>query len=97
MTLSLLEVMWDNLSFVFQALWGHLGQWLFEDRGGPSWGHPEIHPQEFGWLYDYTGYLILQIPAAQQSSFLKDSTSRENMWLQCLIIRTIYNFVYAVW
>lgn len=39
-TLSLPEVMWDNLSFAFQALWGHLGWALFQDRGGPCWGHP---------------------------------------------------------
>lgn len=45
-TLSLPEVMWDNLSFVFQAFWGHLGHWLFEDHGGRCWGHSEIHPQD---------------------------------------------------
>lgn len=45
-TLSLPEVTWDNLSFVFQAFWGHLGHWLFEDHGRRCWDHSEIHPQD---------------------------------------------------
>ena len=42
------RVMQNNLSFVFQPLWGHLGQWLFEDLGGLCWAPPGIHPQDSG-------------------------------------------------
>lgn len=73
------RVMQNSLSFVFQPLWGHLGQWLFEDPGGLCWAHPGIHPQDSGLygLRRITSFSIFHHPAVQLS-YLKAPPPKQN-------------------